>query len=247
MMRRWLLFLLLCAMPAPALAGDLVADLSAHIVRVTTGFAGATLIVFGSMDVPADVAVVIEGPAAKATILQKSRRLGIWVNTDSFVFDDVPGYYAIVSSKPAEMLAAPGIVAANGLSLDALRFSVPADGDSAKAELFRKALVERRVARGLYREIPGGAHVLSGRLFRAAVPLPANVPIGIYTVHIYLLREGKVVASQTTSLSVDEIGFSAAVHQAAEFSPFFYACAALAMALVMGGGGAWLFHKMGEG
>ena len=247
MMRRWLLLFLLCAAPLPALADDMVADLSAHVIRVTTGFTGATLIVFGSMEVPADVAIVVEGPLAQATVRQKSRPFGIWLNTDSFVFDNVPGYYAVVSSKPASQLVTPYIIDANGLSLDTIHFGTPECVDAATAELFRKALIERRMARGLYREIPAGAHILSGRLFRAAVPLPANVPIGIYTVHIYLLHEGKVLASQTMSMSVDEIGFSAAVHQAAEFSPFFYAIATLAMALVMGGGGAWLFHKMGEG
>jgi len=247
MMRRWLLLLLfLCAVPLPALADNLVADLSAHVIRVTTGFTGATLIVFGSMDVPADVAIVVEGPMGQATVRQKSRPFGIWLNRDSFVFDNVPGYYAIVSSKPVNELAEPYIVDANGLSLDAIHFEMADGADAAKAALFRKALIERRMARGLYWEVPNGAHILSNRLFRAAVPLPANVPIGVYTVHIYLLHEGKVLASQTMSMSVDEIGFSAAVHQAAEFNSFFYAIATLAMALIMGGGSAWLFHKLGE-
>jgi uncharacterized protein (TIGR02186 family) len=242
---RWIMFVLFVALPLPALAAGVVADLSSPTVAVTTGFTGANLIVFGGMDEPGDVVIVAEGPQARATVRRKSRVFGIWINTESFIFDEVPGYYVIASSKPAGELTTPATIDADRLQLDQLRFPIRG-GDVARAETFRRALIDRRTSHGFYREMPQGVHILSNRLFRATFPLPANVPIGDYKVHIYLFRDGKIAAEQTLPLSVDETGLSATIFEAAKCYPFLYALAALMLAIVMGGGSAWAFQRVGR-
>ncbi|MGE3623037.1 MAG: TIGR02186 family protein, partial [Bdellovibrionales bacterium] len=211
--RGLLVALLLLLLPAAAHAeSEIVADISSHVVAVTTGFTGAELIVFGSIREVGDIAIVIEGPKGKATTRVKSRVLGIWINTDSFVFDDVPGFYSISTSQPVLDIASSQAVNEKGIKLDRLHFPSRRTEDI-RTNLFRKALITRREVRGFYRESPQGVDVLEDRLFRSSFFLPANAPIGKYKARIYLFREGQTVASQTVPFSVEETGLSATVFE----------------------------------
>lgn len=240
-MRCWILCLMLVAMPGPAAAREIAADLSSPYVDVTTGFTGANLLVFGSVEQPGDLAIVVTGPSAQAVVRQKSRMMGIWINADSAIFDQVPGYYAIATSKP--MIATKEAGSANGLSLEQLRFPLH-KGNTAKAEIFRQALLQNKKALGLYAESPEGIRISPDRLFRATFFLPANVPTGSYTVRIYLLRDGHILATQTLPLTVRKTGLSATIYKTAHDRPYTYGFGALLMALIMGSGTAFLFQRM---
>jgi len=241
-MTRLAILLIAILLPFPTHSQDLVADISSHEVQVTTGFTGANLIVFGSMERSGDIAIVVEGPTARATVRQKSRMMGIWVNTDSYIFDDVPGYYAVASSKPVADMLSPATIANKKLTLDKVDF--PVRKNDARAETFRQALIQRRQYRGFYSQQPGGVTVQSGHLFRSAFALPANVPMGPYNVYVYLIRDGHIQSMQKVVFSVDEIGLSATIFEAAKNYSVLYAFASLLMAIAMGGGSAWLFRRM---
>ena len=53
---------------APARAEALVADLTSHLIAITTGFTGASVVLFGAIDGPGDVAVVVRGPDREMTV-----------------------------------------------------------------------------------------------------------------------------------------------------------------------------------
>lgn len=82
---------------ASSRANTLVADLSQHLVGITTGFAGADVLLFGAVEGHGDVVVVTRGPERPAIMHRKSRILGVWANTASMTFDRVPSFYAIAS------------------------------------------------------------------------------------------------------------------------------------------------------
>ena len=102
MKRLLALFAVLCLMAMPARAQDvpLVADLSNHLVAITTGFTGTDVLLFGATDGPGDIAVVVRGPAKDEVIRQKQRFGPIWANSNSVTFRDVPSYYRLASSRP---------------------------------------------------------------------------------------------------------------------------------------------------
>jgi hypothetical protein len=50
------------AIAGPLRAAPLVADLSKHLVAITTGFAGTDVLLFGAIDEPGDVVVIVWGP-----------------------------------------------------------------------------------------------------------------------------------------------------------------------------------------
>ena len=67
---------------APARAEGVVADLSSHLIAITTGFTGASVVLFGATDGRGDVIVVVRGPEREMTVWRKSRVAGIWVNAE---------------------------------------------------------------------------------------------------------------------------------------------------------------------
>ena len=78
----------LAAANAPAGAQDLVVDLSDPVVAVTTGFAGARLVLFGATEGRGDLIVIVRGPSQNAVVRRKEKVAGVWVNRAQFVFAD---------------------------------------------------------------------------------------------------------------------------------------------------------------
>src|SRR5262245_15377269 len=92
----------------PARAERLIVSVSNHRVTGTPNDAGEELVRFGSVEkdgaTPAnrnyDLVATISGPRADMVTRRKERRFGIWINTDSRQFLQVPTYLAIFSNRP---------------------------------------------------------------------------------------------------------------------------------------------------
>ena len=230
-------FVLLAALLAalPARAQVLSADLSSHLVAITTGFTGTEVVLFGATDGPGDVIAVVRGPERDITIRRKSRVAGIWVNTHEFTFTAVPTYYALYATRPLDEIAPPAMQALHQMGLANLRFAAADDTRSpADRDLFRAALVNQQVRQGLYSEAAGRIVFLGDRLFRATIEFPANVPVGLYRVDVFLVRERGVVSGQTTPLAVSQIGFDAAVGDFADTYALAYGFIAVTIAAMAG-------------
>jgi len=229
---------------------DLVADLSKHLVAITTGFTGTEVLLFGAVERPAEggppgeVAVVVRGPATPVTMRRKSRVAGIWMNTASMTFDRVPSFYAIAASAPLSQIATPQVRQRNGIGLDALNISLPpAKASPNVAREWRDALIRAKQRNGLYTGTARPVVFLGARLFRTEVYFPANVPTGSYQVETYLLRNGQVVSAQTTPLIVSKVGVEATLTRFAYEYAAVYGLVAIIVALLAGWGGYALFRK----
>ena len=101
---------------APLLLGaaqpKLVPDVSQRRIDIIYSFTGAELLLFGAIlypggripDRPADIAVVIKGPAQPLVVREKQKIAGIWLNADAARFRSVPSFYALAASRPIEQL-----------------------------------------------------------------------------------------------------------------------------------------------
>lgn len=133
-MRRALALLL-----APLLLGAtaakpvLVPDVSRRDIQIAYSFTGAELLLFGAIlypggrepdaDHPADVVVVVKGPAQSIVMREKEKVAGIWVNAARTRFRSAPSFYAIASSKPIGQLVDDRTRAIYELGLDSLQLS----------------------------------------------------------------------------------------------------------------------------
>jgi uncharacterized protein (TIGR02186 family) len=233
---RVLLLLAGLGAPSPAAAQALVADLSDHLVAVSTGFAGAELLLFGAVEGEGDVVVVVRGPEERATVRRKQRVLGLWINTEELTIGEVPSFYALAASKPLDQLAPERTLARQQIGLAHVRFQVPPGISRREAAEFQAGLIRNKRRQGLYALGVGTVTFLGGRLFRADVLLPSNVPTGSYTVTVYLLRQGEVVSAQTTPLDVSKVGVGARIYDVAHRHAAAYGLLAISIAVA----GGWI-------
>jgi len=229
-----ILLLLLCCPPARA-AEPLVADLTSHLVAITTGFTGADVVLFGATDGPGDVIVVVRGPNHDAVVRHKSRVAGIWMNTRQLTFTNVPDYYAVYSTRPLDDIMPPAMRSLHDIGVANLRFGmVQRDRPLQEIGDFRAALLRQRREEGLYIDGVGGFNFLSNELFHLALSFPGNVPTGNYTVQIFLVRDKRVVSGQTSPLYISQAGIDAEVNDFAQRRALIYGVAAVMGAALVG-------------
>lgn len=228
-------------------AQDLIADLSSHRVDITTGFTGADLLLFGSVDDTGDIVVTVTGPKQTVTVRRKDRVAGIWMNTRGIDFMDVPNFYAVAASRPLAEIAAREVLERQEIGADHLRFKPLSDKNTATDEelqAFSEALIRQKRAQGLYAETPGNVTVIASKLFRTQVHFPPTLATGVYTAVVYLIRDGRVVHAQTTPLVVEKVGIGAEIYSFAHRRSAIYGLAAIFIAVVAGWFAAAVFRKV---
>lgn len=237
---------------AHAAADRLVLSVSQPQVRITSNFAGADLVVFGvaETDGPADadpdVVVTVRGPKDDFVTWRKSRLLGLWVNSDSRTFVEVPALLAVQSSRPVEEMASPEVLRVEqvGLARNILIQRIGPDfADVVPSDPFRSAFLRIQQAEGMYQEAPAGVAFIAPNVFRSEVRIPGRAPIGTYTVTIKLFRGGQLTASTQGSFEVQKSGFEQKIATFAQQSSLFYGFAVAIGSLVVGFIGNILFRK----
>ncbi len=213
--------LLLAAVLAatPVRAERLIVSVSNHRVTVTPNYSGEELVLFGSVEKDAttpagrnnyDLVVTVAGPRADMVTRRKERKFGIWINTDSRQFLQVPSYLALFSNRPFDAIASPEVQRRQQLGLNNVLLTQrvgPDYADVVPNDAFRSAFVRLRSEHGLYREATSAVTFLTPTLFRTGIPLPAAVPIGTYDVEIKLFADGVLVTKTETAFEIVKVGF----------------------------------------
>lgn len=239
-----LLVLLLCALGAArAQAQALVADLSSHEIAITAGFAGTELLLFGATEGEGDVIVVVRGPATSMKVRRKTRVLGIWINTESLRFNEVPSFYRVASSKPIKDITTAGMRQRHQIGIESVRAEPAVQAPPEKLEAFRAGLIRSKVREDLWDDATGHVTFLGPKLFRTTIKFPPNVPTGIYNVEVFLLKEGREVGGQTAPMRVKKTGVGAAIYDFAHAQAALYGIVAVLLAVAAGWGASAAFRR----
>lgn len=229
----------------PAVAERLVTSVSTHRVLITSNFAGTELVLFGAIDEAPpntqigayDVVVSVRGPGRSFVTRRKERMLGLWVNTDSREFSQVPSYLAVMSNKPIAEIGTPEMLRRYRIGLVNNLLPPPAGSDIIDVppeDSFRGAFLRVKTNEGAYTADPKGVTFLTPRFFRAAVPVPGTAQTGDYQVETVLIAKGAVLAQQQTAIEVVKTGFEAVIAQEARNHRFFYGLGTALLALMTG-------------
>ncbi len=230
----------------PAAAERLVVSLSNQNVAITSNFVGENLVLFGTIEPDSnkaalrasyDLVVTVTGPRQTLRTRRKQRVLGIWVNVDSREFVRAPSYLAILSSRPVDQIAQPNVL--RRLQIGLADFLLPQRigpdiADTVRDDPFRLAFVRLQVQQHRYAEITNAVNFLTPTVFRAAIPLPADVPVGNYTVDVKLFADGAMVARTNSALEVTKAGIEQYVADAARDHGLLYGFITTLMALLTG-------------
>jgi uncharacterized protein (TIGR02186 family) len=236
-----------------ALPEGIQIGLSTDEIRITADFSGANLTIFGSVDNPDpyvsrqgryDVIVVLEGPARPVTIRRKDRVLGIWMNTESETFVNVPESYSIATTRMPQDIAQPVIYKQLALGTANIHMRPEDPGqDPVTIDEFRTALRDRKDAVGLYNERIGGVQFLSASLFRATVLLAPNVPVGTHKARAFLFRNGLFIKETSAQLQIAKSGFEQMLFRLSRNHSLFYGVCAVALAIITGWLGRLIFRR----
>ena len=248
------LALLLMLLATPAGAERLVISVSNHRVLVTSSYTGIDLVLFGSVErdqgSPArprgyDVVVTVTGPRDNERLRRKGRVVGIWVNVASRTFVDAPSYLAILSNKPPEAVAAADTLRRLQIGFDSFQLPhrVGARAQVVLDDEFRANFVRLKMQNRLYVERENAVTFLTPTLFRADVPMPPNVPFGIYEIDVKLFSAGQMIAQTTSALEVIKVGFEQFVADAARNYSLLYGLATAMLALLTGWFASVVFRR----
>ena len=211
MLRAVLCFLLLTL---PAKAEEVVLGLSQDEVAITATFDGSQILVFGAVKrespipsgPPLQVIVAASGPSEPVLVRRKARRFGIWVNTDSVLVDSAPSFYKVATSGPFKQVMTDVQDLQFRVSIDRAIQSVGAIFSTTMVKDFSDAVIRIREDQGLYRVVENTDKVDEQTLFRTAIDMPANVTEGVYSIRIFLTREGQVISLYETQIDVKKVG-----------------------------------------
>ncbi len=247
-MKAWVcalgLWLALLALPK-AYASPITAEISTDRVEISTGFSGASVLVFGATEnaiggeMPEDIVVVATGPTQGMVVRRKINVLGFWVNGPSARFPEVPGFYALSATKRVWEILPEQERRDYRLGFDNLRLRSEGNRNPA----FRAALLELKQADGRWQEYVAPVTRAGDRLFSARIAFPATVQTGDYQIEVLLVRDRRVLARQELSLRVERVGTAADIAGVARQQPLLYGVICIILAVFAGWIGSVLFRR----
>jgi uncharacterized protein (TIGR02186 family) len=229
-----------------AAAERLITSLSDYRVSIASNFTGADLVLFGTIERDAatvarragyEIAVTVVGPRQTVRTFRKDRVLGIWVNVESRTFVAAPSYLAVLTNRPVEEIAGPDVLRRLqvGLAQTLLPQQIGVDvADVVRDDPFRMAFLRLRQQHGIYLERTNGVTFLTPTVFRAAIPLPADAPIGTYEVDVKLFADGTMIAREPSAFELYKVGFESFVASTARDHGLLYGLSTAGLALLVG-------------
>ncbi len=241
--------LCLFVLPAagPAAAERLITSISASRVLITSSYTGAELVLFGAIERdsisvsragPYDVLITVRGPSGSLVVREKERTGPIWVNGPQMKFIDMPGYYAVLSSRPLAEVTSEPLRDRFQIGLQRMvRARGGTVGMSAQdTAAFHEALIRIKSQTRLFQQNERDVVFLAPGLFRAAISLPATAPLGNYEAIVTLFADGAPLSTEKSDFEVVKTGFEARMAIAAFSNPWLYGLFAVMIALA----GGWL-------
>lgn len=250
MIRRWALLVALAA-PATGQAQPhigVTAGVSRDSYLIASNFTGTEIVVFGGVEaseggvLPSreglNIAVVVFGPDQNIVVRRKEPVGGLWINRATESFARMPGFYFAAATAPIKDLAPPEILASRGIGLQGLTKPV-----KAPAEPFLAAIMRQKQRDQLYAESADGVTFLSSSVFRATIPLPAQVPTGNYTIKVFAFKDGQLAGGTSVPFAIDKTGIERWLYEFANRFAWAYAAIAILGALTAGFLASWAFRE----
>jgi uncharacterized protein (TIGR02186 family) len=240
----------------PGAREQVEADVSARTVAVTSSFNGTEIVIFGAIDGSQQpsaaagyygVIVVVEGVPGRLVVRKKGNVGGLWLNTAAAAFDNVPSYYAVISTSPIDEIAPEEFRALHGIGLQHLKYT-PAVGQryplsNEDIKEYRAAILRLKKKEGLYIDSQYGVSFTGKSIFRASIVLPANVTVGPFDTRVYLFREEKLLSRFSVRLTLEREGLERYLHTFAYRLPTLYGFVTVLIAVGAGLVASTVFRK----
>ena len=236
-----------------ARAERLTIAVSTQDVKISSNFTGTEITLFGVIErdqpapAPVDdygVAVVLMGPPETVVARRKDRVLGVWANRASETITAAPAFYSLSTSVAVDVLSTGATLGLLQLGFDNIGFTYRARAtvnDPGAAE-FREAYIRLKQRAGLFSQ-QVGVDFIGDTIFRTTANLPANIPVGRYSVLVYLFSDQVLIAHAEAVIEVSKTGFEQAMTAFARGQSLIYGLASVGLALFVGWLGGVIFRR----
>ena len=225
----------------------LIIDSSTSEVKVSSSFIGTDVMVFGTANDKDDIIVVITGPTETAIVRKKGRVSGIWINKEKLEFREIPGFYAIASTRPLSEITETDELKKQKIGIHNVITTASLNSKDKNIKTFKSfkdALVRGQKTKGLYLDMPLTIDVVSKRLFKTTFHFPNNMTTGIYTVKVFSFQKKRLVSMVSKTISVEKIGIGADVFKFAKEQSALYGLLAILIAVLSGWVASVIFRKI---
>lgn len=225
----------------------LIIDSSTNEVKVSSSFIGTDVMVFGTANDKDDIIVVITGPTETAIVRKKGRVSGIWINKEKLEFREIPGFYAIASTRPLSEITETDELKRQKIGIHNVITTASLNSKDKNIKTFKSfkdALVRGQKTKGLYLDMPLTIDVVSKRLFKTTFHFPNNMTTGIYTVKVFSFQKKRLVSMVSKTISVEKIGIGADVFKFAKEQSALYGLLAILIAVLSGWIASVIFRKI---
>ncbi|MFK7792734.1 MAG: TIGR02186 family protein, partial [Devosiaceae bacterium] len=182
----------------------------------------------------------------------KERTLGVWVNRAARTFEDVPSAYTALSNRSVEDIAHPALLRRFQIGIDHVLPEPEIDTEDGAGErvardpqdlVFERAFLRLQRESQVYQEDPAAVTMIDNTLFRARATFPADVPLGLFDVNVYLFSGGVLLAQERVGILVRKTGFEQYIFRMSQRDQLIYGLIAVLVALFTGWLGSVVFRR----
>ena len=218
-------------------------DLSQKQINIDTNFTGKELILFGLAEPNYDIVIVVSGPKKDLTIRNKNRILGLWFNTKSITYINVPKVYFISSYKDINDVINQKSRFNNEIGFNNIKL-IPKNKKDLFVDLknWNESLIRVQKQKNLYKHFD--LKIVDERLFQTKLYFPSHIPMGKYDVTTYKIKDGKIVSSSNRIILINKSGIGNEIYLFAKNHSIYYGIGTIFLALILGIAGAAIFRKL---
>jgi uncharacterized protein (TIGR02186 family) len=156
----------------------------------------------------------------------------------------VPAYYRAAGTRPFDRIAPRAVLDRYEIGEEHIAFTLAPGEPQEDTEEYRTAFLRNMAELELYAGGGGELTIVDRRLFRTTISFPANVPTGLYSVEMYLFRDGRLITRRTTPLVVRKVGVEAQLYEFAHEQAALYGVIAIVVALMAGWAAGAVFRRV---
>ena len=212
----------------------IMAEFFDNQINIDVGFTGAKLLFFGVIEDPGDVVVAVTGPRKRLKARKKEKFMGVWINSNSKTFNDVPTYYYVAASKKLKNLDANEAFYVNQIGLKNIRFEGGEEQEDSEREVWKRGIVETMGKLGRYRSEVGKVYISKNGLFKAEFTFSSDIIEGEYIVDTLLLKSGNVIGAKRSFINVSKSGIGEKIYNFSSNHSLSYGIISVLFALTFG-------------
>lgn len=225
-------------------AESLEVQVSPKVISIDATYNGTVLLVTGEIPAGSEAVVQLVGEPSDLHLKEKGRVFGfLWMNRRSVTFKGVPSVCIVCGVKNSSVPVDPSPSdKGRGAEADLRRVGLKRTAQSEHAgtgdPLPVEELIELKKREGLYREINGNVTYTTGadgkECYQAEIPIPSRLSPGRYSVHVFAVKDGNVIADGEQSVSAELVGIPAFLATLAFHHGILYGMLAVISAIVAG-------------